>query len=446
MTARSLATAAVQLSVGVCFLAQGSQGLHEVSLVTPTEMAADPDPPAWARTVQARLQAQLDGASDPLHDLELDLTGIPPFHQRVYHALRQVGPGSTVTYQELATRAGSPAASRAVGQAMRRNRHILIIPCHRVLGSHGALGGFSAPGGTELKARLLQLEGALRSDARPSSAAASPTGHGAGPAPAARTRARRPVAGDATPKGGTSRRQRVGSSPAGSSPTRPLEEPPLPPGFDPLRPVWEADGLERATAWLTQQDARLGACIARLGGCELVPPSGKTLFAALCEAVIYQQLAGTAARAITLRYCKELGGGGFPEPAAVVELGEARLRSCGLSGAKASTILAAAEAITSGELDLEALALQPDAEVSAALTRLRGVGPWTVQMLLMFHLGRPDVLPCGDLGVRKALAQLDELPQLPSPREVAERGSCWAPFRAVAAWYLWKSLGGVTIG
>jgi methylated-DNA-[protein]-cysteine S-methyltransferase len=130
----------------------------ERRLVSTTGSHAAAAAPDWVRDAARRIAAHLDGAADDLGDLPLDLEGAPPFHARVYLALRTVGPGETVSYGELARRVGSPGAARAVGQAMRRNPLPIVVPCHRVLASTGA-GGFSAPGGLATKRALLRAEG-----------------------------------------------------------------------------------------------------------------------------------------------------------------------------------------------------------------------------------------------------------------------------------------------
>lgn len=141
----------------LCWRDTGVTGLH----LGPGAVVGDPAP-AWLLDVARRITAHLEGVSDPLVDVRLDLSSSPPFHARVYAALRTIGPGQTVTYGELAARVGSPGAARAVGQAVARNPWLLLVPCHRVLGAGGRMGGFSAPGGVATKRRLLALEGVAR--------------------------------------------------------------------------------------------------------------------------------------------------------------------------------------------------------------------------------------------------------------------------------------------
>jgi methylated-DNA-[protein]-cysteine S-methyltransferase len=122
-------------------------------------VAGDAEPPDWVLAIAQRVATHLAGRHDTFDDVALDLGACPAFHARVYRALRDVGPGQTVTYGELAVRVGSPRGARAVGQAVGANPWLLIVPCHRVLAAGGRLGGFSAPGGVATKQRLLALEG-----------------------------------------------------------------------------------------------------------------------------------------------------------------------------------------------------------------------------------------------------------------------------------------------
>jgi len=119
------------------------------------------DPPAWVLRLGADVAAHLRGDLRDFSGAPLALDGLPPFRRRVVVALRSIPVGSTQTYGELAQSLGNPKASRAVGQAVGRNPFPLVVPCHRVLAAGGAIGGFSAPGGTATKVRLLDLEGAL---------------------------------------------------------------------------------------------------------------------------------------------------------------------------------------------------------------------------------------------------------------------------------------------
>jgi DNA-3-methyladenine glycosylase II len=132
----------------------------------------------------------------------------------------------------------------------------------------------------------------------------------------------------------------------------------------------------------------------------------------------------------------------FPRPADVAAMPEEKLRSAGLSRAKTAAIKDLAEKALDGTVPASARALEKlsDAEIVERLTAVRGIGPWTVEMLLIFRLARPDVLPATDYGVRKGFAQVRGLKDLPSPKELLAFGERWRPYRTVASWYLWRVL------
>ncbi|MBY0341274.1 MAG: DNA-3-methyladenine glycosylase 2 family protein, partial [Rhodocyclaceae bacterium] len=150
---------------------------------------------------------------------------------------------------------------------------------------------------------------------------------------------------------------------------------------------------------------------------------------------------GRAAEAILGRFLAHFPGQSFPEPAAVLALDESVMRACGFSAAKTATLRGIAQGVVDGIVPTraEAEALSDDALV-ARLTTLRGVGRWTVEMLLMFTLLRPDVLPIDDFGVREGWKVLKGLEHQPRPKMLAETGQAWAPYRSTAAWYLWRAL------
>jgi DNA-3-methyladenine glycosylase II len=167
-------------------------------------------------------------------------------------------------------------------------------------------------------------------------------------------------------------------------------------------------------------------------------------FWALCESVAYQQLAGKAAAAIFGRFVEAVGGEVTPE--GVLALSEEALRAPGLSGAKARTIRALAERAAAGDLPLDRVEDLSDDEIVAALTAVPGIGRWTAEMFLLFQLGRLDVWPVGDFGVRKGYALAYGLPDLPTPKELTALGEGFRPYRSVAAWYCWRAAETVTPG
>lgn len=162
-------------------------------------------------------------------------------------------------------------------------------------------------------------------------------------------------------------------------------------------------------------------------------------FNALARAIVYQQLADAAARTIYGRV-EALGDDGFPEPVELLAIPEEELRGAGLSRSKLKAIRDLARKVEAGELDLERLPELSDDEVVEQLTTVWGIGEWTARMHLIFKLGRLDVMPTGDLGIREGVRVLDGLQERPSPSEVLERSEPWRPLRSVASWYLWRLL------
>jgi len=194
--------------------------------------------------------------------------------------------------------------------------------------------------------------------------------------------------------------------------------------------------VERARRALRRGDPVLGAVIRRVGACELRRRGDPYRY--LVRSVLYQQISGAAGRAIEKRLHAAFGGR-VPTPARLRIAETDTLRSAGLSRQKIDSIRAIATAFDERTLDGRKLARLPDEAVVDAVTQVRGVGEWTAHMLLMFSLGRPDVLPVGDYGVRKAARDLYGLADLPKRKELEALGEAWRPYRSVATWYLWRS-------
>lgn len=204
--------------------------------------------------------------------------------------------------------------------------------------------------------------------------------------------------------------------------------------------LFEARVARQATQTL-RRDAALGPWVERIGPLELEPRDFTTPFEALVRSITYQQLSGKAAGTIYGRLIEAFGRDGLPNPMQLARAQEDELRAVGLSRSKAGYIQGLATAQLDGELpSASQLAELPDDEVVASLTRFKGVGPWTVQMLLIFWLGRPDVLPTADLGVQKGAALVLGRDAALTAKELAEAGERWAPWRSAASWYLWRSL------
>jgi 3-methyladenine DNA glycosylase/8-oxoguanine DNA glycosylase len=161
-------------------------------------------------------------------------------------------------------------------------------------------------------------------------------------------------------------------------------------------------------------------------------------YRALVRSIVFQQLAGGAARAIVDRL-RARHRGRIPKPAVLLAASDAELRAVGLSRQKIAAVRAVAAAFHAGELDNRRLRRMQDGAVVEAVTKVRGIGEWTAHMLLMFSLGRPDVLPVGDYGVRKGAMQLYGLDELPARAQLEALAEPWRPYRSVASWYLWRA-------
>jgi len=203
---------------------------------------------------------------------------------------------------------------------------------------------------------------------------------------------------------------------------------------------------------LSGVDRKLGRIITRSGPCRLRPENSQSIFEALLESIIYQQLNGKVAATITARVkalfpentkrIRTRRGlvDGFPSPEQILAASEERLRSAGLSRAKMLAIRdLAAKALDGTVPTVKQAHRMSDEELIERLDSVRGVGRWTVEMLLIFRLGRPDVLAVDDYGIRKGFAKVHKLRELPKPKELLAYGERWRPYRSVACWYLWRA-------
>jgi methylated-DNA-[protein]-cysteine S-methyltransferase len=375
--------------IGRCGVAWGQRGLVGVQLPESRETATrarmqtrfpgarEASPPAVVRQALDRIITLLRGEPSDLSKIALDMEGVPPFHRRVYKAARAIPPGSTRSYGEIAGRIGASGAARAVGQALGRNPFAIVVPCHRVLAAGGKVGGFSADGGITTKLRLLALEGTIR---------------------------------NGTPQ---------------------LFENDGELGFDPAV----------AVAHLRATDPALKRLIDATGPLKMHLKQTPSIFAALAEAIVYQQLTGKAAATIFARVCAL-----FPRahqgPTAeqILRVSDARLRGAGLSRPKLLALRDLARRAQAGEIPTLAEVQRMDNEaIVERLTQVRGIGRWTVEMLLIFRLGRPDVLPADDYGVRKGYMIAFRKRELPTPKDLTRYGERWQPYRTVASWYLWRA-------
>ena len=373
---------------GIAWNAHGLTGLHlpdrkeaatRARLARSFPAARESAMPPDVQRAAAQILALLRGEVSELATIPLDMSALPPFHRRVFEAARGIEVGATISYGELAARAGSPGAARAVGQALRRNPFAIVVPCHRVLAAGGRVGGFSASGGVVTKLRLLSIE---RDSTR--------------------------LNGSAAPEATAAAF-----------------------GFDPIA----------AVAHLRRADPALARIIEAVGPFRMRVDRTSSLFLALAEAIVYQQLTGKAAATIFARV-RAL----FPRPhqeltaLQIRNASDSKLRGAGLSRGKMLSLRDLAARTLAGELpSLSEVHDLDDDAIIERLTAVRGIGRWTVEMLLIFRLGRPDVLPVDDYGVRKGFAAAFRKRELPARAELDKRGQLWRPYRSVASWYLWRA-------
>jgi DNA-3-methyladenine glycosylase II len=205
----------------------------------------------------------------------------------------------------------------------------------------------------------------------------------------------------------------------------------------------------KARKALAAADPTMAALIDRLGKLDVATRLRRRkeerpadAYGALLRAIVGQQLSTKAARTIYLRVL-DLFGGTTPSPEQLLEASEEDLRGCGLSGRKTEYVRDLARHVLSGELELDRLAELEDEQVIEEIVAVRGLGRWTAEMFLLFHLQRPDVLSGGDLGIRKAIQVEYGLEEMPTPTRVIEIGEPWRPYRSLASLYLWESLAAV---
>ena len=194
---------------------------------------------------------------------------------------------------------------------------------------------------------------------------------------------------------------------------------------------------------LSAADPVMRRLIREIGACELVPETHRPPFQSLVQAVAHQQLNGTAANTILGRFKKLFPARKFPRPQDLANVTDGQIRACGFSRAKILSIRDIVEKTLSGIVPATRQIVKlSDDEIVARLTEVRGVGRWTVEMLLIFQLGRPDVLPADDFGVRSGFRLAYKRRELPTPKEILAHGERWRPHRTTAAWYLWRAVDG----
>jgi DNA-3-methyladenine glycosylase II len=191
---------------------------------------------------------------------------------------------------------------------------------------------------------------------------------------------------------------------------------------------------------LCRADRRLARVIGKFGAFPTKRPKPQHPYESLLQAIVYQQLAGKAAATIFGRV-KALGANGFPTPEDILQIDDSKLRGAGLSRQKIAAVKdLAAKTIDGTVPPLATLRRMTETEIHERLVQVRGIGEWSVQMFLMFRLGRPDVLPVRDLGIQKGFQIVYGHRTVPKPEFILEYGERWRPYRSIASWYLWRTV------
>jgi 3-methyladenine DNA glycosylase/8-oxoguanine DNA glycosylase len=198
---------------------------------------------------------------------------------------------------------------------------------------------------------------------------------------------------------------------------------------------------QMAVVTLSKADKRLAKLIERAGPFTLRPQAIQSPLEALARAIVYQQLSGKAAATIYSRVRALYPSSDGLDAQAILDTPDETLRTAGMSWAKIASLKDLASKTLDGTVPtLARLKRMPDEEILSRLVQIRGIGPWSVEMLLMFRLGRPDVLPVSDLGVRKGFMLAYGRKEMPTPGDVLKHGERWRPYRSVASWYMWRAV------
>jgi DNA-3-methyladenine glycosylase II len=201
-----------------------------------------------------------------------------------------------------------------------------------------------------------------------------------------------------------------------------------------------ADHLARARRMLMRRDPVLASIIRKHGPCGIKTGRETDIFCGLVEAIVSQQLSTRAAATIYGRLRGLMPDGGTPTPDAFLPLPDEALRGVGLSRQKTAYMRDLSCKVLDGSVNIDSLTTLTDEEIIAELTKIKGIGRWTVEMILIFRLARPDVLPVDDLGIVKAIQRAYRLRKPPDAKRMQKIAEPWHPYRSVASWYLWASL------
>jgi DNA-3-methyladenine glycosylase II len=201
-----------------------------------------------------------------------------------------------------------------------------------------------------------------------------------------------------------------------------------------------AADMTRARRVLMRRDPMLAPIVKKYGACGIKTGRESDIFCGLVEAIVSQQLSTRAAATIYGRLRALLPNGGTPTPEALLPLSDEALRGVGLSRQKLGYMRDLSRKMLDGSINTAGLQVMSDDEIISELTKIKGIGRWTVEMLLIFRLARPDVFPAGDLGIVKAIQRTYNLRKPPDVKRLHAIAERWRPYRSVASWYLWASL------
>ncbi|TAK58666.1 DNA-3-methyladenine glycosylase 2 family protein [Patescibacteria group bacterium] len=185
-----------------------------------------------------------------------------------------------------------------------------------------------------------------------------------------------------------------------------------------------------------RKDTRLGDVVKKNPKPDFKP--ARNVYEALVRSIVYQQLSGKAAGTILRRFLELFPGAGYPKPEAVLKTSVAKMRGVGLSGQKTEYIKDLSKKFLDGTIEPKKFKAMTDEEIRQHLIAVKGIGRWSADMFLMFALNRPDVLPTGDLGIRKGFQKLFKMKELPDSQKMERLAEPWRPYRTVASWYLWR--------
>lgn len=201
------------------------------------------------------------------------------------------------------------------------------------------------------------------------------------------------------------------------------------------------DHYQDAVDFLCRADKKLKRHIQKVGPCGLEISKTQTPFASLFNAIVYQQLTGKAADTILKRVLALYPNKRFPKPEDVLKTSEKKLRAAGLSASKVASIRDLAKKTIEGVVPTTAkIKKMSNQEIQEHLITIRGVGRWTIDMLLIFKLGRLDIVASTDYGVRKGFMKVYGLKELPTPEQIEEKAKCWQPYSSIVCWYMWRAL------